>query len=470
VNPSARAAAGEAAIRGMGRSGDGTARRVLDGLARALARLLLAIFYRSAEVEGRPRVPARGPVVFVANHGNGLIDPIALLALLPRPSRFLAKHTLWRNPAVWPLLQLAGALPVYRAKEGDTARNRETFARCTAELARGGSVALFPEGISHDRPALQPLRTGAARIAIGAAASDRGPVAIVPIGLTFEDKRRFRSRLLLCIGDPIAAPGAAEDDTAAVRRLTDTIEAGLRAVTLSSDSWYTAKLVERAAEIYGGDPERAMPGVAALGERFSLRHAFGAGYEAARAADPSRLAALEAMARRYELLLEAFRLRDDHVTADYPWIRVAGYVSDRVPALVARAPFAALGYLLNALPYHVVARIGALAEPEGDQPATFKLIAGFFLFPLAWAIEIAAAGAVWGTPGAIATSLIAPASGWIALRFFERNQSFWSEARAYLTLRVVPHYIAELRALRRMMREELSALVEADRSRQVEDR
>ena len=436
-------------------SGSSAVRGALDRAARGLARLLLAVFFRSAEVEGLERVPAEGPVLFVANHGNALIDPMALVALLPRLPRFLAKHTLWRNPAVWPLLQLAGALPVYRAQEGDTARNRETFARCFEELASGGAVALFPEGISHDQPALQPLKTGAARIALGAAESG-ARVVILPIGLTFDDKRTFRSRLLLCVGEPIEVEARSTDDA---RALTDAIEAGLRAVTLNFDSWHTARLVARAAEIYGSEPERAMPGEAALHERFSLRHAFGAGLESARAAQPERVAALEAMARRYELLLDAFGLRDDHVTANYPWAYVAGYVSESVPSLLARLPFAAVGYLLNAIPYHVVGRIAAFSEHEGDQPATVKLLAGFFLFPITWAIEIALAASAWGMPGALATAVIAPATGWVALRFYERNESFWSESLAFLTLRAVPHRAAELRALRRMMREELVSLV-----------
>ncbi len=438
-----------------------TVRGLLDRGARGLARLLVAVFFRSTEVQGLERVPRTGAVLFVANHGNALIDPMVLVALLPRLPRFLAKHTLWSNPAVWPLLQLAGAVPVYRASEGDTSRNQETFTRCFEELAGGGAVALFPEGISHDRPALQPLRTGAARIALGAAASAPGKVVIAPVGLTFENKRLFRSRLLLCVGEPIPVEASASDDTEAARALTDAIDEGLRAVTLNTDSWHTAQLLERAAEIYGGDPAREMPGVAALAERFSLRHAFGAGYEAARAAQPVRVESLEAMARRYELLLEAFRLRDDHVTANYPWAHVVSYVSGRIPALLARLPIAVVGYALNALPYHVVARIASFFEDEGDQPATYKVLAGFFLFPITWTLEALAAGGLWGTPGALAVAVLAPVTGWISLRFFEHYESFWNEALAYLTLRAVPHRAAELRVLRRMMREELSALVEA---------
>ena len=171
-------------------------RRFLDALTLLLARVLARVFYRSVEVHGAERIPLQGPLLFVANHANSLVDPLLLIALLPRRVRFLAKSTLWNNPAVMPLLRLSGAIPVYRQQDGsDMSRNRDTFVRCHDELADGGSIALFPEGISHHEAELQPLKTGAARIALGAE-RDRGPlgIRIVPVGLTFEEKGRFRSR------------------------------------------------------------------------------------------------------------------------------------------------------------------------------------------------------------------------------------------------------------------------------------
>ena len=110
----------------------GVARRErLDRIAGAVARTALRVFYREVEIVGLERVPRDAPLVVVANHGNSLIDPALLLAVLPRMPRFLAKHTLWSNPAVRPLLELAGALPVRRAQDGGgaSARNDETFAR-----------------------------------------------------------------------------------------------------------------------------------------------------------------------------------------------------------------------------------------------------------------------------------------------------------------------------------------------------
>ena len=435
-------------------------RHFVDGVARSLARLVLRVFYHEVETLGLENVPKRGPVLFVANHGNGLIDPVILVALLPHMPRFLAKHTLWRNPAVLPLLALGGAVPVYRARDGDTSRNQETFSRCYDELEAGGSIGIFPEGISHDEPSLQKLRTGAARIARGATDRIGAPVPIVPIGLTFDAKPRFRSRLLLTAGEPIEPQLEVRGDEAAARSLTERIDTALRTVTLNVASWEDAYLVERAAELVDGEPRRPLPGRPSLGERFSLRRAFGARYEAARATHPAQVDALEAMAQRYDGMLEALRLRDDHVTAQYLWKSALGYVGYRLPVLLALLPVAIVGTLLNYLPYRGAGWVASRGEQRRDQPATYKLIAGLLFFPLTWALEIGGAGLWWGAAVALVVAVVAPVSGWIALRFAERNLSFWRELRAYLTLRLAPERAAALRSLRATMRERLVALVD----------
>jgi glycerol-3-phosphate O-acyltransferase / dihydroxyacetone phosphate acyltransferase len=119
---------------------------------RALAKLLVRIFFRRIEVEGFDALPADGPTVLVANHINGLVDALLLMATLPRFPRFLGKSTLFGIPPLWPFLKLAGVVPVYRAGDGEsTARNDDSFRTCRRLLAEGGEVALFPEGISHDQ-------------------------------------------------------------------------------------------------------------------------------------------------------------------------------------------------------------------------------------------------------------------------------------------------------------------------------
>src|SRR5690606_34394476 len=159
----------------------------------------------------------------------------------------LGKSTLWRIPGLRWLLDLAGAVPVYRPGDPgvDAARNVETFDRCHRVLAAGGRLALFPEGTSHAEPQLQPLRTAAARIVLEAERRF-GPlgVRILPVGLVFEERTRFRSRALVVVGeaiDPAAEIAAAhQDEGAAVRLLTGRIAAALGRVTLNYASWEDA--------------------------------------------------------------------------------------------------------------------------------------------------------------------------------------------------------------------------------------
>ena len=73
---------------------------------------LTQAFYRSVEVTGRERIPSDRPVLVVANHGNGFVDPIVVASVLGRLPRFLAKAALWKVIVARPFLALAGVLPV----------------------------------------------------------------------------------------------------------------------------------------------------------------------------------------------------------------------------------------------------------------------------------------------------------------------------------------------------------------------
>jgi 1-acyl-sn-glycerol-3-phosphate acyltransferase len=219
-------------------------RRVLNALVRGAGRIAVIVFFRDVRVEELQRLrSARGPRLIVAHHVNSLVDPLLLFAFIPGRPRFLAKSTLWQHPVTAPLVVLSDAIPVYRHQDGvDVARNTETFSRAREILGEGGTVALFPEGRSHSEPRPLPLKTGAARIALHALDEGRADgLRIIPIGVVYEDKGRFRSRVVLRVGEPIdPAPEAAvyaKEGRAAVRKLTDRIAAGLEEATPRGMSW-----------------------------------------------------------------------------------------------------------------------------------------------------------------------------------------------------------------------------------------
>ncbi|MDJ0866847.1 MAG: lysophospholipid acyltransferase family protein [Myxococcota bacterium] len=437
-------------------------RSLLDRLTRLLCLLLLRAFYRRVEVVGRERVPGTGPVLFVANHPNSLVDPMTMLALLPRRPRFLAKSTLWQSPILRPFLALAGAVPVHRRQDvgegADPSSNRDTFARCHEELGAGGAVALFPEGLSHHEASLQQLKTGAARIALGA--PDAAAVRIVPVGLVFEEKARFRSRALLVVGEPIdPAPERARsqaDERAAVRALTARIEAGLRRVTPNHESWDEARLIARAADAVARE-RVALPRRLALADRLTLQQGLAAAYRGLRERDPARARALAGMVARYDALLARHGLRDEHVGAGYPRGPVAVFLLDRLPFLLLALPPAGIGLLLNWPSYRLVGCISDRCAQQPDLPATYKILASFFLLPATWLVEAALAAWWWGPFAGLVVGTAAPLCGWVALRVVEEQQGLLRELRAWAVLRLRKGRAGELRARRRALRAEIEA-------------
>jgi 1-acyl-sn-glycerol-3-phosphate acyltransferase len=440
-------------------------------MMRALARLVLRIWFREVEVSGAERIPPDRPLVLVANHVNGLIDPLMLMAPLPVQPRFLAKSTLWKIPPLRPFLRLAGSIPVYRPQDKeDTSRNAETFARAGEVLAERGAIALFPEGKSHSQPGLQPLRTGAARIVLEVERKHPGlGVRIVPVGLLFDAKETFRSRALVQVGEPIdPAPEVAmaeSDPVAAVRALTARIDDALQDVTLNYDTWEDARLIARAADLYRRRaPE--LPGRGRLSEGFLYRRAFLEGYERLRERHPERVAAAAGAVREYDRLLRAFGLRDDQVAAAYPPSPVLRFVGRTLLLLLLHLPIAVIGTLLSYPVYRIVGPLVRRLTRDPDQVATLKVIGSFFLFPLAWIAEGWLAGHYFGPWIGLAVAFAAPITGYGALLFHDRRTIFWHEARAYLILRTRKRLAAELKKRREAVLrqvEELEALVGADR-------
>jgi len=225
-----------------------------------LARIGGRIYYR-VRFAGPP-IPESGPVLLVANHPNSLLDPTLVVASAGRPVRFLAKAPLFSDKKIGWLMKAAGAIPVYRRSDDPAlmSRNEDAFRAVFSVLGNGAAVGIFPEGISHSGAAMAPLKTGAARIALGAAATSAAPVRIVPVGLSLREKETFRSGAFVVRGAPLDWDDLAHrgsEDGDAVRELTARIDAGLRAVTVNLGSWEDRPLVECAVRIW--EAERGTP-------------------------------------------------------------------------------------------------------------------------------------------------------------------------------------------------------------------
>ena len=419
--------------------------------------LAVHTFYR-LRVAGE-RVPGSGPVLLVANHPNSLIDPAMVAAVARRPVRFLAKAPLFGDPQVGWLIRGAGAIPIYRAAD-DPAKmggNEDAFRAAYAALAEGAAVGIFPEGLSHSEPALTPLKTGAARIALGAAERTGGAFPIVPVGLVFRRKEAFRSEALAVVGEPVEwsdLAGEGPASTAAVRELTRRIDAALREVTLNLERWEDAPLVEWAEEIYAA--EFRMPRDPAV--RLERLREAAEGLARLRREEDGAWEKAAREVTRHARLLRVLGLRpaDLHARARLPvavrWtLRKLGFFA-------VAAPLAAVGTAVFYLPYRLTGMVESRARPSHDVRATFKLLAGFVVHLLWVALLAGAAGAAWGAGAAVAALVVLPALGAVTLAVRTRGEDAAEDARRFLRLRRDPDRLEALRVRQRELAEKLESL------------
>nr|WP_255216068.1 lysophospholipid acyltransferase family protein [Pseudenhygromyxa sp. WMMC2535] len=445
----------------------------------ALCSLLLRIFFRRIDSVDIDRVPRSGPLLYVLNHPNGLLDPLFILCESPRPVTFLAKAPLFDTFVVKRFVRAFECLPVYRAQDGaDTSRNREVILAAIELLAGAKVLALFPEGTSHSDPKLRPLKTGAARIALGAsgrspsAAGTSDPVRIIPVGIDYSQKTIFRSDALLVYGEPIVAPQLRLDEdmrapASAVEALNAEIAAGLGRVTLQADDAPTMRLADQAARILAGAREDAgeLPF-----DPFDLRRRLIQGYRRLRASDPARLDALAEQVRRFEAEMSMLGLPLDHPGA-LPARAIRRYVLEHAVVMPLLLAPALLGLITHYPAYRLVGWLSlrmSKKEAEGIEgvdvdeavTATFKLIAGFLLFPLTWLVLGAAVGvALRWTWGLLALALL-PFAGLCALLFFERLDDIRARARGLWVLTTRTALTRRLVAERREIHDAIVALAE----------
>ena len=434
----------------------------------SLLRVLLRIFFRRVEVAGGEGVPAEGALLFVLNHQNGLVDPMVLLGLAPRRSVFLAKAPLFDMPVIGLLVKAFGSIPIHRRMDGatDPAQNDDTFRHVWLGLERGQAIAIFPEGTSHSDSSLKRFKTGAARIALGAAGvSAQGRVVhIVPAGLYYTTKTTFRSSVLLYFGrsiavEPTEATGPSESAHDRVVDLTSKLERALAEVTLQADRHEALALVTRAERIFSsaGAPGQ---GELDLVSQFEVRRRFLEGYAELRAKAPERLEELEHMIARHEAKLSAARINASTLMpAQVHLLCVAVHVLTLLGVALLLLPVGLVGFVVNYPAYRLTGPLATrVLTPDADVVATQKILAGALVFPIVWATVGLLVGQRFGWWAGLAAAIAAPLSGYVALRLLERLDYFVGEVRGLVLRLSRPTTSLQLVAEGRAIREAILAL------------
>ena len=231
---------------------------MIYALFKLVFRFVLQSYFRRIGIRGNQRIPEEGPLIFVANHPSAFMDPIVVGAFAKHPLYFIAAGEFFGNGLKsWFYRTQFNMIPVYRPSTmpGDTHKNKEMFKKCFDHLGNGGCLLVFPEGNSITEKRLRSLKTGVARMAVGACEQSgyELDVRIVPVGLNYSDPHVFRSDLFVQVGEPISIKNfdlKAEDQRALVTRITADIEKAMQNTILHISNKELDTLVEKVDQVF----------------------------------------------------------------------------------------------------------------------------------------------------------------------------------------------------------------------------
>jgi len=440
---------------------------MLQRLVRTLVRVITNTFFRRIDVVGGRHVPAEGAVIFAGNHPNALMDGWLLTEKCGRwPLHFMASAKLWRFPLLGPMLDASGAVPVYRREDHDEeVDNSAAFERLYEVIERGDCMGVFPEGVSHAESQLTRLKTGTARIALAVAARGRTEVRIIPVGLNYMHRHRFRSQVLIEFGEPIVvgaewAQKFRDDERAAVAELTELLAASLRAVTLNAPDWTTLKRAQIARRLYKPSSVELTPQ-----QYVELNRRFVEAY--LRVADDPDMRAFQDAAENYQARLDMLGLKDYQLRQEISQPDAIRRALSRFVTMLLLLPIAIPGGLLHLPVGWIASMVGERFSYEMDDIATLKVFATILLLPLIYAGVAMLVGLTLGWPWGVATLVLLFFSFAASIRLLEAETNLLVSMLGVLKLARFSSEVAELRRIRAELVDQVRDLADrfADPSR-----
>ena len=425
-----------------------------------IVRTITNTFFRRIDVVGAENVPGDGPVIFAGNHPNALMDGWLLTATCGRwPLHFMANAKLWNYKVLGFFLNAMGAVPVYpREEHGADADNTSAFEKLYEVIEAGNCMGVFPEGVSHAESQLMKLKTGAARIALAVAGRGNTNVTIIPCGLNYIHRHRFRSQVLIEFGTPIIvdkhwAVEYANDNPGTVRKLTDHLANALLNVTLNAPDWNTLRFIQAARRLYKPKTADLSPGqYVELNRRFVDRYL--------KFADDPEMSAFRKDVEDYQARLDMLGLKDYQLRYPVTLGHAFNKVMLRSLMMLLLLPLAIPGALLHLPVGWIAATVGERFSYEMDDIATLKVFATILLLPLLYGVIAVFVGINFGIWWALLTVVALTFSFFASVKLIEAETSLLVSMLSVLRLTRLGSEVEDLRRIRAGLVERIRQLAE----------
>ncbi|NEM99485.1 lysophospholipid acyltransferase family protein [Pontibacter burrus] len=416
----------------------------------------LWFFFRKLEVRNAHLIPDQGPLFIVSNHPNTFMDPIVVAAQLRQPVYFIAKSTVFGSRFQNWMLRQMHLIPIHRKEDNPEVpvSNEEAFAASFKALEQKKTILIFPEGNSFNQRRLRKLKTGTARIALGAVADTGLDVKILPVGLNYSAPTRFRSDVFVNIGKPISVKdymaAYQQDNISTVQNLTEQIRLQLEKLIIHTPTDEEDELARQIEAIY---KERLAPALAQTAlphERdFIVTRELVKSISHFSQTEPERVTTIRKQLDSYIHRLKKLRLTDAVLTKQNRDVLQQSLLG--LLYLVAGLPVYLYGLIHNYIPYIIPSKVARAVTREEEWYAPIMLTTGMFTFPLVYGLELWLVHEWAGISGAVLVLyfLSLPLSGFFTLHYWNKlqnTQSHWLFLRLFYSRQ---HVVEKLRHQRR---------------------
>jgi 1-acyl-sn-glycerol-3-phosphate acyltransferase len=362
---------------------------MLYAILKLLMRGTTQVFFRSITIKNSDAVPSSGPVIILANHPSTFMDPIVIASVINRKVFFLGKGELFRGTFAKWLLPKLNIIPVYRKQDDPSQMNKnaDTFKKCFEHLEQGGAILIFPEGVSITERKLKPIKTGAARIALGAEAKNNFSlgVKIVNIGLNYADPHKFNRDLFINIEKPIEVSEYSKqylvDEFGAAEALTEAIRSQLENTVISIQDEKADELVANIEKLYKYDLKKAR-GISGKDTEteFAITQNIVKAVHYFSENDPAFVESMRSRIQSYFERLEELNLDDEDISRNKSNRSFIGSNIRSLLFLIIGFPFYLYGLINNYLPFEIPAFLSDKITKSKDFKGAIGMVLGMFTF------------------------------------------------------------------------------------------
>lgn len=350
----------------------------------------IRVFYREIRIINRKNLSETGPCIYVANHPNTLMDAWMIGYASRLPVYFMAKATLFNSPLKSKILRSLNMIPVNRKGEQTTGgvSNKDSFEACYNLLENKKCLLIFPEGTSFLERHLRDLKSGAARIALEAERRNGSGLGlkVIPLGLNYLDADRFRSRVMINVGQAISVKeyvkNFEENPGATAKKLTEVFRVRLEQVLVNSSEKESELMIGELHEIFSSKYIR-QKGKGVAGE-FELLRKIRDRIEEMSLTSPWKLEETKTILKSLKSKLSAYEIRADFLDRRFRTKMFFRQLVISICFLLIGLPVYIYGLIHNVIQYKLTDKLVPRLTADVEYFAPISVLLGLLLYPLTY--------------------------------------------------------------------------------------